>query len=52
MIGPERAVVPRACALAIGVRPRGRAHDAVKRARPPLPFAHQLYREEVSPREL
>ena len=25
-------------------------HDAVKRARPPLPFAHQLYREKKFPR--
>ena len=49
VIGPERALVrARKCAASAYVRQV--VHDAVKRARPPLPFAHQLYREKKFPR--
>ena len=45
----ERAVVrARKCCASAYVRRV--VHDAVKRARPPLPFAHQLYREKKFPR--
>ena len=49
VIGPERALIrARKCAASAYVRQV--VHDAVKRARPPLPFAHQLYREKKFPR--
>ena len=49
VIGPERALArARKCAASAYVRRV--VHDAVKRARPPLPFAHQLYREKKFPR--